>query len=65
LFADETDLNTISCEAYMARGIATTTDICRQPGDGAGFRAHAVIHANAVDMDLLACGGELQASFEG
>ena len=26
----------------MARDIATTTDICRQPGDGTRFRAHAV-----------------------
>jgi hypothetical protein len=25
----------------MARGIAMTTDICRQPGDGSGFRARA------------------------
>jgi hypothetical protein len=29
----------------MARGIAMITDICRQPGDGAGFRAHAVSRA--------------------
>jgi len=25
----------------MARGIAMITDICRQPGDGAGLRTHA------------------------
>ena len=49
----------------MARGIAMTIDTCRQPGDGAGFRAHAVIRANDVDKDLLACDGESQASFEG
>jgi hypothetical protein len=65
LFADEMVSNTIPGEAHMARGIAMTTDICRQPGDGAGFRAHTATHANAVDMDLLACGGESQASFEG
>jgi hypothetical protein len=41
------------------------TDICRQPGDGAGFRAQSATHANAVDKDLLACGGESQVSFEG
>jgi hypothetical protein len=29
----------------MARGIAMTTDTCRQSGDGDGFRAHAVTHA--------------------
>jgi hypothetical protein len=49
----------------MARGIAMTTDICRQAGDGASSRAHAGTHVNAVDMDPLACGGESQASFEG
>jgi hypothetical protein len=41
------------------------TDICGQPGDGAGFRAHAATHANAVDKPLLACGGESQVSFQG
>ena len=30
----------------MARGIAMITDICRQPGDGAGLRPHAVTRAN-------------------
>jgi hypothetical protein len=69
LFADETVSNTILGEAHMARGIAMTTDTCRQPGDGAGFRAHAVTRANAVDMAadmaLLTCSGESQASFEG
>jgi hypothetical protein len=45
LFAAETVSNTIRCEAYMARGIAMTTDACRQPGDGAGLRAHAVTRA--------------------
>ena len=49
----------------MARGIAMTIDTCRQPGDGAGSRAHAATHANAADIDLLACDGESQASFEG
>ena len=49
----------------MARGIAMTIDTCRQPGDGAGFRAHTATHANAADKDLLACDGESQASFEG
>jgi hypothetical protein len=49
----------------MARGIAMITDVCRQPGDGAGSRAHAVTHANAVDKDLLACDGESQVSSEG
>jgi len=29
----------------MARGIAMTTDTCRQPGDGAGFGAHAITRA--------------------
>ena len=29
----------------MARGTAMTTDTCRQPGDGTGFRAHAVTRA--------------------
>jgi hypothetical protein len=29
----------------MARGIAMTADTCRQPGDGAGFRAHAATRA--------------------
>ena len=65
LFAAETVSNTIPCEAHMARGIAMTTDICRRSGEGAGFRAHAATPANAVEKDLLACGGELQASFEG
>ena len=32
----------------MARGIAMITDICRQPGDGAGFRTHAVIRAKRI-----------------
>jgi hypothetical protein len=64
-FAGETVSNTIPCEAHMARGIAMTTDICGQPGDGAGYRSHAGTHVNAVDNDLLACGGELQVSFEG
>jgi hypothetical protein len=45
LFADETVSSTIPCEAHMARGIEMTTDTCRQPGDGDGFRAHAVTHA--------------------
>ena len=49
----------------MARGIAMTIDTCRQPGDGAGFRAHAVTRANAADIDLLACDGESQVGFEG
>ena len=31
----------------MVRGIAMITDICRQPGDGAGFRV------NVVDTDRL------------
>ena len=48
----------------MARGIATTTDICRQPGDGAGFRAHAFTHANAMDNDLLPFDGASQVSFQ-
>ena len=30
----------------MARGIAITTDTCRQPGDG--FRTHAVTHAKQI-----------------
>jgi hypothetical protein len=42
LFADETVSNTIPLEIHMARGIAMTTDTCRQPGDGAAFRAHAI-----------------------
>ena len=29
----------------MIRGVAMTTDICRQSDDGAGFRAHGVTHA--------------------
>ena len=45
LFAGETFSNTIPCEAYMARGVAMTTDICRQPGDGTGLRAVAVTYA--------------------
>ena len=49
----------------MAWCIAMVTGICRQPGDGAGLRAHAVTHTNAVDKDFLACGGESQVSFEG
>jgi hypothetical protein len=65
LFADETVSHTIWREAHMAQGIAMTTDTCRQPGDGAGFRAHAVTHANAVDNDLLACDGESQVGFQG
>jgi hypothetical protein len=47
LFAEETISNTIPREAYMARGIAMTIEIRRQPGDGAGFRV------NAVDRDRL------------
>ena len=49
----------------MARGIAMTTGTCRQPGDGAGLRAHAVTRANAEDKDLLACASESQVSFKG
>ena len=45
LFAGETVSNTIPCAAYMARGIAMIAAICRQPGDGAGFRAVALTHA--------------------
>jgi hypothetical protein len=45
LFADETGSNIIPCEAHMARDIAMITDICRQAGDGAGLRAHAVTRA--------------------
>ena len=41
------------------------TDICRQSGDGAGFRARAATHADAADMDLLDYDGESQAGFEG
>ena len=48
----------------MARDTTTTTDTCRQPGDGAGIRAHAATHASAVDKGVRACGGESQASFE-
>ena len=44
LFANETDSNTIMCNAYMARSIAMTTDTCRQPGDGDSFRAQAITH---------------------
>jgi hypothetical protein len=29
----------------MVRGIAMITDICRQPGDGTGFCAHAATPA--------------------
>jgi hypothetical protein len=37
----------------MVRGIATTTDTCRQSGDGGGFRAHAATRAivNSYDDD--------------
>lgn len=45
LFADETVSNTIPCEVHMVRGIAMTTDTCRQSGDGDGFRARAVTRA--------------------
>ena len=45
LFADEMVSITIPCEAHMARGIATTTDTCRQPGDGAGSSAHGLTRA--------------------
>ena len=30
----------------MVRGIAMTTDACRQPGDRAGLRPHAATHPN-------------------
>ena len=43
----------------MVQGIAITTDTCRQLGDGAGYRAHA------VDKELIDGGGESQASFQG
>ena len=46
LFAGETVSNTIWCEAHMARGIAMITDICRQPGDGTGFRTVVFTHAS-------------------
>jgi hypothetical protein len=46
LFADETVSNTIPCEAQMVRGITTTADTYRQPGEGDGFHAHAVAHGN-------------------
>ena len=46
LIAHKTVLSTIPCEAHMALGIAMISDICRQPGDGAGFRAHAGPHAS-------------------
>ena len=49
----------------MVRGLAMTTDIRRQPGDGADSRAHAVTHVNALDNDLLAYGDEPHVSFEG
>ena len=39
LFADETVSNTLPCEVHMVLGIAMITDICRQPGDGAGHPA--------------------------
>ena len=65
LFADVTVSNTIPCEAHMARGITMTTDIWRQPGGGAGFRAQSATHANAVDKDLLARDGESHVNFEG
>jgi hypothetical protein len=42
LFAGGTVSNTIPGEAHMARGIAMTTDTCRQPGGGGGFRTRAV-----------------------
>ena len=45
LFADETLWITIPCEAHMIRGIAMTTDTCRQPGDCGGFRACDVSRA--------------------
>ena len=46
LFADETVSDTIQSEAHMVRGIAMTTDNCRQSGDGHAFHTHAVNRAN-------------------
>lgn len=32
----------------MVRGIAMTTDTCRPPGDGTGFRAYAVTRIKRI-----------------